>query len=156
MAEETKFEKYFVENTRKCLNGSIIINTQVTLPDAYSIISRDYNKIGGSYTNSVGRIDVIFRYKKEVYIGEIKYYDFSSYEFWDALKVVGYCAYYNWMYKTKHKPAVLMPAGKVKLEHQVVASRLKVQIFTIEKIGMTYKVHLLDDRPYWKQNIKKI
>lgn len=88
----------------------------------------------------IGRIDVIFKYNKKTYIGEIKYMKALS-DFWEAMKVIGYCEYYKWQTGTSNVfPAVLIPIESVKLEHQIVANKLKIKIFVIEKLNNGYLV----------------
>ncbi len=101
---------------------------------------------------NIGRIDVVMKYQKTNYVAEIKDYGVSS--FWYGMKCIGYCEYYKWQTdKQSYHPAVIIPKESLKLEHQVVAGRTGITIFTFEKKDGEFSMRLIDDRPYWKQNL---
>ena len=150
--EELMFQDYFKGNFDKALRNCRLLSSEYRLYGAYSVLTREvYGKSNAG--GCIGRIDFIFMYKSKKYIAEVKYYPFLPYEFWDALKVVGYTEYYKWQTEdTLVYPAVMIPSKKVKLEHQITAGRLGVTIFLITKLkDGDYAVKMLDDRPHWKQ-----
>jgi hypothetical protein len=103
-----------------------------------SLFKREINLInnnGGGIGKIIGKIDLLFKFKKKLYCGEIKW-TIPRNDFWSALKVVGYCAYYNWQNETwggfdAGFPAILIPKKHIKLEHKIVANNLKIALFGI-------------------------
>lgn len=98
--------------------------------------------------NVIGKIDVLFRKSGKMYAGEIKW-TIPRNDFWLAMKVVGYCAYYNWQNETwggndVAHPAILIPMSHIKLEHKIVANKLKISIFGIIKVKDGYKLELVN------------
>lgn len=152
---EKIFHKFFINNPSQCLRGAEILGSEVVLHKALKLLSRDFLESKKGRTHGIGRIDIIFRSCSVEYIAEIKYYPYSNNEFWDALKVVGYAAYFNWIKdcQCKYKPAILMPIEKIKLEHQIVAGRLGITLFGITKEQNNFKLKKITDTPIWKQNI---
>lgn len=103
---------------------------------------------------NIGRIDLLLQFKNKRYVTEIKFRDpdNSSSDFWEALKVVGYCAYYQWMYNCPSaKAAIIVPRHCVKLEHQIVAGNLGIQIFGAFTQDNQVKLQPILDVPIWKQ-----
>lgn len=137
---EVVFHKWWKENSIKGFN---VIKHEFILGDARNLLKRDVYDLMSSGENSggagvIGRIDTIFKYKGCMYVGEIKYMKAPN-DFWDAMKVLGYCEYFKWQTGMSYvKPAVLMPLKSIKLEHQIVSNRLKFKIFAIEKSGNKY------------------
>lgn len=137
---EVIFHKWWKENNIK---GFGVIKHEFILGDARNLLKRDvYDLISLGEKNTgagvIGRIDTIFKYRGNVYIGEIKYMKAAN-DFWDAMKVLGYCEYFKWQTGMNHvKPAILMPFTSIKLEHQIVANKLKFKIFAIEKYQDIY------------------
>lgn len=142
----------------ECLNGLEVLRSEVPLIGALEYLQRDvYEDLAAGNTlpaSCVGRIDLVMKYRGKVYVTEIKYRapDNRSSDFWDALKVVGYCAYYKWQYEVKGaRPAIIMPRGSVKLEHQVIAGSLGLQIFGAFTSNGVLKLKPILDTPIWKQ-----
>lgn len=147
--KEAKLHKWLIENellVNKIFNIDIL-DSEVCLPGALDSLKREIhleiwnepiitNKRGG-----IGRIDLLFRYKGINYCCEIKCQPFRSNDFWEALKVVGYTAYYNWLKDSNFQSAVLIPKKSCKLEHFIVSSKLRLKIFsfTEDKYG-GYKI----------------
>ena len=155
---ETSFQKYFVENSEKVLKCCRYLRHEYSLYSAYHIISRDFQETwlfsGQTRNKSVGRIDLIFMYRDFKYIAEIKYYpSFKSSDFWDAMKILGYVELYKFQTddKSRIKPAIIIPANKIKLEHQLVAGKLDIAIFLINKEKDTFTMKMLNNKPHWKQ-----
>lgn len=102
----------------------------------------------------IGRIDVVFRHKSENYVCEIKDCSKETSNFWYATKALAYTEYLKWQTgDNDYKPAVLIPQESLKLENQLVASRLKLKIYVykIQNDGFI-KVKEVKDEPHWKQN----
>ena len=135
--KETIFHRWWKCNDIK---GLRVVRHEFPLKDARKILQREtqqemYNTGDDVRTGvSIGRIDVIFYKASRMYIGEIKYMSNPN-DFWDATKVLGYCEYFKWQTDMKHAlPAIIMPISSIKLEHKIVANRLKIRIFGIEEI----------------------
>lgn len=140
--DEAVFHDWLRNNTIKNFD---FIHHEYTLGNASSIIRGDIRKSKDKESkvygaSVIGRIDVIFKYRRKTYIGEIKYMKNRS-DFWEAMKVIGYCEYYKWQTEnTDVFPAVLIPIESIQLEHQIVANKLKIKIFAIEKTDNGYIV----------------
>ncbi len=161
--EEIRFLRYFKEHTKEVLPGCIILNTELTLYGAYNMLQRDvFERMQGNKTtgltlkDSIGRIDVIFEYQGKTFISEIKTKTpYTNSDFWDALKIIGYYEYLMWIQETVENspnayPAIMMPREKIKLEHRIVANRLKLFIFAIIKTPYDYRVEMAHN-PYSKK-----
>lgn len=154
MYQETKFVKAFIEKTDEILPRCYLIRAEKPLYKAQQLLERQvYSRMiyNSDYTygnvDVIGRIDLIFKYKGCLYAVEVKFNDkFTNYEFWDALKIVGYTEYLNWQDEPikKFKPAVMIPKNKIKLEHRIVAGKLDLTIFAIVVENGKYKVERLD------------
>lgn len=134
--KEAVFHKWWKCNDIK---GIRVVQHEFPLKDARKVLQRAtqqemYNTGDDVRTGiSIGRIDVVFYKGSKMYIGEIKYMNTPN-DFWDATKVLGYCEYFKWQTDMKHAlPAIIMPITAIKLEHQIVANRLKIRIFGIEE-----------------------
>ena len=109
--------------------------------DAYDLLKREFYE-GAPRRGFIGRIDLVFQYRSKLWVGEIKYQPYEGKDFWDALKVIGYCHYYNWqnedyigVQKTA-RPCIFMPASRIKLHWQIIANKIGIVIFGIsEKDG---------------------
>ena len=161
--EELRFLRYFSEHTREVLPGCTIIHKELPLYGAYKMLQRDvfetlYGDLQSGLTpkDTIGRIDLIFDYQGKVFVVEIKTKTpYSNSDFWDALKVIGYYEYFMWIQETMSNfptahPAIMMPKEKIKLEHKIVANRLKLFIFAIIKTPYDYKVEMAHN-PYSKK-----
>ena len=87
----------------------------------------------------IGKIDIVFKYRQTLYAGEIKYFD-SRNDFWAAMKVVAYTTYFNWQNETLGSfdichPAILIPKGSIRLEHQLICNKLRIVLFSIIRNG---------------------
>jgi len=143
--EEGLFKKYYAAHPDEVLKRSTFLAKEVPLYSAAKLLQRDIYKrdeLGSQKIGlkSIGRIDLVFKYKGKIWVGEVKYYPFDNSEFWDALKCIGYSSYLNWqsLYNPDYEktvPAVLIPKSKIKLEHQIVAGQLKVGLFGIERFN---------------------
>ena len=135
-----------MENCGKMLTGLKFIDTEYRLYPAYNTLQADfYNPIKPISSKTIGRIDLIFVFRGRKYIGEIKWMPESCNNLWDTLKVLGYCEYYKFQNQltledNKVYPAILMPTKKIRLEEKIVAGRLKIALFGIEKKGEDYKI----------------
>lgn len=155
--EELKFSRYFFENSNFTLRNAKIIQKEFALFPAFRVFQMQSGEYGDTDYKFFGRIDFIISYKSKLYAVEVKYYPFSSSEFWDALKILGYTEYF--MFQTGMKdvrPAIFMPIDNIKLEHQYICSRLKITLFGIIKNNSeTYTVIPMGDQPYYKTTGKK-
>lgn len=139
--QETAFQEYFKKKVR--VNSLILLQTEVRLYPPFTLLSRDFYTTDEAVKkierrNCIGRIDVLFRYKGTLFAGEIKYM-LPRNSFWEALKVIGYVAYYNWQNEISNayeyaKPALLIPHKHIRLEHKIVANKLDLLLFGITKL----------------------
>lgn len=140
--EET-FKKWFIENGRDFKFTEI--KAEAPLFKAYALLSQRTSEDFGverkiSTRENIGKIDLLFRFSSVDYVCEVKYYPFNNSEFWDCLKVLGYCHYYNWQHDAKRKPCVMLPKDKIKLEHFLTAQKLELDIFGITKQEDGYEI----------------
>lgn len=149
--KEAEFHSYFKENWGDVLPGCIMNAHEYSLYPAFDVLKKHLMPDEQITSKNFGRIDFIFEYKKTRYVAEVKYYPFSSGEFWDAMKVVGYTSYYKFQtgQKDRVKPAIIMPIKSVSLEHQYVAADLGITIFAIEEYRGGFKMKKLEKKPYW-------
>lgn len=162
--EEHRFQKAFVNGEVECDNIKYVDHEIVLFP-ALKILTEDIRRdiidensgnLREGNTKGFGRIDLIVKSKSKFYCVEIKYNNKDSNDFWRSLKVIGYTEYYKWQtHNNMYLPAVIIPKDTLRLEHQIVAGRCGVTIFTVDKKGETYYLKMLDDRPYWKQSQPK-
>ena len=140
MIEEQKLREWVKNNKRKISygHGKIdIIGIEVLLLSPSKVLSeglflKEKKVKTGRF---IGVIDYIFKYRQTIYICEAKCYSLNKRQsFWNSLKVLGYTAYYNWSNNTKYEPALLLPKKYLRLEHFIVANKLKIKIFGYTKI----------------------
>ena len=150
--KEAEFLQYFYEHPVTTIDFGEFYRKEVSLFPALETLKNQIYE-NQSHGGAIGRIDVIFRYKGRIYAGEIKYKrEEDGTDFWDALKIIGYTTYYKWQTgSTNIFPAILMPANKIKLEHQLIAGMLHVKLFGIKEKGNTFWFIPIGDKPYWKQ-----
>ena len=122
------------------ISGYRLIDTEIPLHSPLKIFKAD-TKCAKYH---IGRIDVLFAKGYRKYLGEIKYANSSS-DFWDATKIIAYYNYYKWQFQGlydigKLNPCVLMPKKSLKIEHQITAGLLGIDIFTIDAIEGGYKI----------------
>jgi len=151
---ELRFHRHLKHNPGEVLRGFILEKSEEKLYGYLDLLQDEINA-GLSFKENIdvvsyrqiGRIDVVFRFRSKEYCGEIKYYPYSSGEFWDAIKVVGYTTYYNMCKKQEkfYHPAILMPMDKITVENMMIANKLKIAIFGITVSGDGYKMRLVDD-----------
>jgi len=143
--QETNFQNCFID--KKIISGCKILTTEFRLYEPYSLFK---SEIRGIYDKSVkeviGKIDVIFKYRQRTYTGEIKW-TIPRNDFWDAMKIIGYNIYYNWQNETwggfgRAYPAILIPIKHIKLEHKIVANKLKISLFGIDTHKSGYSLEL--------------
>lgn len=144
---EAQFQDLFISNCSSIFKGAEVIDYEVPLVDVNSIMTKDFHK--PTSPRGWGRIDLVLRYKCRVWVVELKFPkpDALNPTFFDALKVVGYCAYYNFQMSAKAKPAIMMPVDCISLEHKIVANELGIGLFGIFRQGNSYKVRDLDKFP---------
>ncbi len=146
--EEARIQKWVIENDgvleRK--DGIYVIDCEVTLPKALETLKIEthyviYGEEGSLPKPKVfGRIDYLFRYKGANYAAELKCQPFANTDFWEALKIIGYTAYYNWWRNTNYKPAIIIPIKDYCLEHFIVASKLHLKLFGFQKTSYGYSI----------------
>ena len=131
----------------------LILETEAKLYLPMSLLKREVHeavwkeKLGvaeGCVSKGViGRIDLIVRFKGKNYACEVKWSNIkgerNTSEFWDSLKVLGYAEYYNWQNNynwrnnSKLLSAIVLPKKHYRLEHFIVANRLKIKTFGVSK-----------------------
>lgn len=136
------------------------IKWERSIYDAYAILSRDIQEqmlydIEHVTVRPVGRIDLIFTYNCERYCSELKLIESTETNFWEALKILGYTALYNWQNNTKYRPAVMIPYDKIKLEHHIVARKLRLTIFSVKKIKENFSFKISQSDTFSKNHLKK-
>lgn len=130
--------RYWLQTNTKAKTGISNLKWERSLYGAYDLLSREVQEQlifepENLTIRPVGRIDLIFTYEGEEYCVELKLLDYTSSNFWDAMKIIGYTILYNWENKTNYIPAVLIPKDKIKLEHHIVANKTNLAIFEITK-----------------------
>ena len=147
--------------SKSVLNGLRFIGKEINLFSASKLLMRDaeedliYGRILGN-NHVIGKIDLMFDYKGIRYVVEAKMHDNDSNCFWNSLKVAGYYVYYKWQTGDKNiKPAIIIPAKRMKLEYQIVANILRITIFLSYFEGNGYKLKMIDEKPYWQQISQK-
>jgi len=162
---ETEFQRYLEERAYLPDSENLLhqimphlktLGFQVPLYCPEKILTRNSVKPltfgDGRKSALIGKIDVIFRHKSKTYVGEIKDYNPMADSFWYATKALAYCEYYKWQVDNKRfYPAVIIPKGSVRLEHQLVANRLGIKIFLFKRENCKFYMKPLDSRPHWKQ-----
>jgi len=146
MNNEQKLRAWLAQNAKKKTRLSKIKWERI-IYGAYEMMSREVQekllfepeKIR---VPMVGRIDLIFTHEEKRYCCELKLLDYSSSNFWDALKILGYTVLYNWQNKTSYKPSVMIPKKKIKLEHHIVANKLKLTMFEVSKKKGDYIIEI--------------
>ena len=140
---EAIFHKWFITREHKYFKN---IESEVSLHSAYEMLSDEMNARSIFETRpvkrmrAVGRIDLVFTHKSKRYCCEIKYSRMGNTDFWDALKVMGYAAYYSWVMNRNYEPAIMCPAKALKLEHYLIANSLGIKLFGITKVRKDYVV----------------
>ena len=151
--EEDKFRKALAADIRMALGSGVFVAQEFVLRPAYDLLKREFyerNEEGHRLIRSqvIGRIDVLFRYRTRLYAGEIKFQPYEGHDFWDALKIIGYCSYYNWQIgldpnREIAHPAILMPMNRIKLEHKIVSGQNEIALFGIVKNESCYHMKLI-------------
>ena len=136
--KETKFHNYFKKNIK--ISGCILVKSEFILKDPNSLFKREISLVGLSGNSikegrTIGKIDVLFKHRSILYCGEIKW-TLPRSDFWSAMKVLGYCSYYNWQNEIWEgsdpaRPAILIPIKHIKLEHKIISNKLKIALFGI-------------------------
>jgi len=138
---EARFHKWFLKNAPDRFRE---VESEIPIYSAYACLAANMNedliftKCSEIKKKAIGRIDLIFEYYRVNYCCEIKYTKMGQADFWDALKVVGYTSYYNWVTNRSHKPAIMCPEKHLKLEHYIIANALKIKLFAIIKVEDNY------------------
>jgi hypothetical protein len=162
MSQETALQRRLTElfDTKEgkadCIMPRMaIVGVEYPLLSPNEVITRgtDLHLPGRSNKTNIGRVDVIFRYGRTYYVAEIKDKngkDPSS--FWYATKALAYCEYLKWQTDSNdYRPAVIIPADSLRLEHQIVSGKLGLTIFLFKRVNGDFKMRPIDDRPYWQQ-----
>lgn len=130
---EKLFKDDFRENANLLLKGAIFLQKEAPLYKAMEVLKREFYEENIHHGSTiVGRIDLLFQWRGVIYLAEVKYQRGGNSDFWDAMKVMGYKELYKWQHNTCYTPAIMMPLGKIKLEHKIVTSNLKIALFGIE------------------------
>lgn len=153
-SEENSFGKWFEKQEKVRVYNedgtgrrfAVFWKREMPLHEPYSILKRDFYEFGNPIDRKcIGRIDLVFRYRGALWVGETKYYKPHGSEFWDACKTLAYCTYYNWQTESSGGfdtalPAILVPTKSVKLQHKIVANKLKIMIMGITKVEKGYSL----------------
>ena len=147
MNTEQQLREWLLLNSERA-TGLSKLKWETSLHGAYEMLSRDVQEQMLYEPEKVkvpvvGRIDLIFTHQGKRYCSELKLLDYTSGNFWDALKILGYTALYNWQNKKSYKPAVMIPINKIKLEHHIIAGKLNFTIFGITKIKDEYIIEIV-------------
>jgi len=162
---ETRLQNELNEYNAQTTNRKVIlpsklkiIDTQVPLYSASYILTKDsvYSfPEKQTRTKVIGRIDFTFTFKSTRYVCEIKDYTDMKNNFWGSVKTIAYTEYYKWQSnEALYKPAVLVPANTLRMEHQIISRRLGIMllVFSLKENGV-FEIKIVDDTPHWKQNI---
>ena len=140
---ELEFKEYFEHNTHKALSRSVFLEKEIPLHMARDLLKREFIEqhialnMPSSKKHAMGYVDMRIRWRGIEYLVEVKY--FNEYrrvktEFWESLKILGYLEMYKWEYNVgKIKPAIMIPLKGIRLEHKIIANKLKIALFGIEK-----------------------
>ena len=111
----------------------------------------------------IGRVDIIWGSENNLHITEVKFQNPKSHsDFWDALKVVGYTAYFKWgkfIPAKKYTPTIFMPMEYIELQDLIIARSLKIELYGIREFEGNFL--LIDTKnikdSYWfsRRNNKK-
>jgi len=156
ISKEREFQKYFKEFPQKVIPKCDVIVVEYPLHSANDLLKGNFylkNDINNLRYKSIGRIDIIFKTKRIVYCGEIKWSNEPNYNFWNSLKIIGYTSYFKWqtsngqllrndVFRHTIKPAILMPEKSIKLEHELVSRDCKVALFGIIELENGFKLKL--------------
>lgn len=145
---ERDFQKYLVSNKKiklKTGRSLTVLGSEVILYKPMHVLTEgDLRFENLNARNCIGRIDLIIQYGGKKYVTEIKYTPFTVENFWAGIKCIAYSAYYNWQIelfgKGLYYPALMLPHKAIKLEHKIIAGKLKIQLFGIEKTEEGWKV----------------
>lgn len=146
---ERAFKKACVEDFKQVFGKGKLVNSEICLLGVYDVLKKqtygsDFKKGGIAI---IGRADLHFFYGSYEYLGEVKYTSFTNYDFWNSLKIIGYVEYFKWQReKGEIHPAILIPINKVKLEHTMIADKLKIALFGIEKTKDRFSAKLLNPK----------
>lgn len=153
---ENDFCRFFFKNNESMLKGSTLIAREYNLGSVENMLFREVYESIDPERNSIfgkkvtGRIDFVFKYKGNCYVAEVKYTK-NQKDFWDALKVVGYCVLYNWMNESSFKPAIMMRKKDITLTHQMISGVLKITLFGFTQTPDGYTVSMISNKPIWRQ-----
>lgn len=151
--KENEFHSFFLEKPNVVLKGCTLLEHEFRLYPTMDLLRISTDIFAEeTVTRHFGRIDFVFRWKQGLYVAEVKYYPYSIGEFWDAMKVLGYAIHYKFQTGIRKRiiPAILMPIEHIRLEHQHIASSLKIALFGIKSSRGKYELTLIGDEPYWR------
>ncbi len=165
-SQELKLHKYLKKNPITISNKKAsFLDHEVSVHKAHYVFTKeitytpvdDENEVSiekyrENLKGSFGRIDTILYYRTSTYCCEIKGTQ-SPNQFFDALKVLGYTAYYNWENSAHAKPAIIMPFEHITIEHQIMSGKLNILLIGYKLDGEHYKLTEIGDTPIWKQHI---
>jgi hypothetical protein len=126
-----------------------IIETQLALPCANTILEQGLEQRTQKKRTTLGKVDVFFSINRKRYIGEIKSLGDNG-SFWYATKALAYSKYYNWCSGESSRPAVIIPKDEMRFEFQIIAGMLKMEIFVFEILKKDVKIYMVGNEPYWK------
>ena len=134
---EKWFKEDFINDPNSFLKHCQVIGSEVCLYRAMDVLKVNSDIFNDKKEHYFGRIDLIIKYRSQFYGVEVKYQPYALSDFWNALKIVGYVAYYNWQVEmtfpdSRLRPAVFIPLDKITLEHKIIANKLHLALFGIK------------------------
>jgi hypothetical protein len=132
-----------------------IAESEFQLISAHNVLSSCLPPEQQPPKKTIGKIDIIFKYRSNMYGCEIKN-NLPSKEqaFWHSLKIIGYCSYYKFQTGKTIKPSVMIPFDNITLEMQYVCSSLKIKLFGFYEKDKKIIVQEISDKPIWHQSKK--
>jgi hypothetical protein len=154
---EKDFQRWCIEQEKvKTQDGKQLTfeNQEFALYKPLTILTREFGSLDGEKPNNkvIAKPDLIFRICRTIYVAEIKYIPFETSNFWSALKCLAYSAYYTWQEGKPSKPAIFMPEEAIKLEHQIIASQLKIMLFGIKYKNKKWFIKKINEKHQTKQS----
>lgn len=146
--DEARLLRYIVAGKAFKSKSVGVVEQEFALLDPMTLLRGEidiYKDTAWSGRAHIGRIDVILKYRGIYYVCEIKYKSDKT-DFWDAMKVLGYCEYFKWQTSQRRvRPAIIIPQERIRLEHKIIAGRLGITLIgAVKHPDNTYTCTFLD------------
>ncbi|MEK6880726.1 MAG: hypothetical protein AABY22_14000 [Nanoarchaeota archaeon] len=149
---ERDFQNWLIKNQPvklKNIKGKIsVLFSEYRLIKPMFILAQNDMRFENIISKTIGKIDLIIRFRGKNYASEIKYMPFAAENFWGALKCMAYSVYYNWQRDLENvekvNPAMFLPLKIIKLEHKIIAGKLGIILFGIEKKDDIWEIHAVN------------